>query len=249
MTYYRETYKDSPTWDGKAKGKKLIIYAEQGYGDIIQFARFFKHTGNYTILACPLPLHRLMSQVVDEVFDKEDPNLPEHDYHICSMSLPFVLNKFDYDDPYFHSEKADIGYKKQLKIGIAWEGNPENKTNQTRSCPLKYFKQLRKAKFFMLQDKVYLPEYVEECDDFELLGIEMQDFKDTASLIAAVDVVISVDTAALHLAGAMGKKAYGILSDPCDERWNVRKWYPSVTLVKGTWDNIFATLAKTKLDS
>jgi len=247
MTFYKNTYKNSPKWNGKRLGKKkIIIYCEQGIGDTIQFIRYINYIGGHIIVACDPRLHSLIKTMpaVREVIDKYDGNLPPHDCHILSLSLPFVLDKVVCAVPYLSVEPfPDI--PDGFKIGISWEGNPSYEHNLTRSCPLAKFKCLKDT-LYMLQDKLYTPEFIAGCEEMDLSGYPLNDFMDTARLIASMDRVISVDTSVLHLAGALGKKAYGILSHHYDERWNVYKWYPSVLLIRqdspGDWDSVFTKL-------
>jgi hypothetical protein len=235
MTYYKEVYKDSPLWNGRETGKKLIIYAEQGKGDQIQFSRFIPRN-NYTILHCDPSLHRLLAPLVNEVLDKDNPELPPHDYHIPSMSLPFIRSSV----PYLRATKADVEIE-GFKIGIAWEGNPEYANNLMRSCPLKLFKKLP-GKLFMLQDQTHLPQ--EDCEDMELYSIPLNDLYDTATLINAMDLIVSVDTSVLHLTGALGKIGYGIMLTEHDQRWKYN-WYPSLRIVKSnTWEMVFDYILK-----
>lgn len=261
MTYYRRTYRNSVRWDGREKlqGKRVIVYCEQGFGDTIQFVRYIKalkNLGCYTILHCAIPLHTLFVghvEAVDEVFDKDNPNLPPHDYHVLSMSLPFLIENAETTSPYIRvDEKTDIGYNDKFKIGIAWEGSPDHSNNILRSCSLSHFKEIEKlsnVKLFMLQKQIHIPELVLGCEQMELLGVGLVDFLDTAKFINALDLVVSVDTSVLHLAGAMNKPAIGLLSTPCDTRWDVKEWYPSVKLIRQKepcrWDYVFDELVQT----
>lgn len=256
MTKYRNIYRNSIRWNG-AKSlfeKTVIVYCEQGMGDIIQFARyipFLKKKNCKIILHCPKELHKLLQTIegVDKVFDRDDENLPPHDYHILSMSLPFVLNNPKTDFPYIHvDEKASLEEvdERLVRVGIAWEGNPDHSNNDTRCCPLKYFRpihDLPNVQLFMLQSGVHTPTLVDDCgDDFNLFGAELNDFYDTATLINAMDIVVCVDTSVLHLAGALNKTTFGLLSKISDYRWNIPGWYKSVTLLRqrreGDWENL-----------
>lgn len=248
MEFYRNVYRYSNRWDGKQSltGKRVIVYFEQGFGDIIQFLRYvkpLKETGCYTILAIPQELHPLLSGVegVDEFFDKNSSVLPKHDFHTLSLSLPFLLDiKEISSKPYVkYDVKADLGdYDRGTKIGIAWEGSPDHPKNLDRCCHLKEFKNLINDDtcLFMLQNKIHLQELVNDVD-FDIYSIPIKDFGDTASLINAVDFVVTVDTSILHLAGAMGKRTYGIMGTELDPRWKIGNWYDSVTLLTGEWEN------------
>lgn len=225
MAWFREVYKNSTPWAGQPlENKTIIVYAEQGFGDIIQFARYLKLLkARKVYFHCPKDLHRVFQCLPVELLDKYDYNLPPHDYYVLSMELPFLTQQ-EVEVPYiFVDEKEDLG--EGYKIGIAWEGV----SNQS---PLAYFKPLFQlpARVFSLQKHIN-PELTTNCGELELFGCPIEDFYDTAKIINSLDVVVSVDTSVLHLAGAMGKRAYCVLSDSSDPRWTVGiNWYPSVTL-------------------
>lgn len=257
LEYYREVFKDSPRWSGSdsLEGKTIIVYFEQGFGDIIQFARYVSHIKRYencrVVAYCPKDLHRLFLQGlqgVDAVLDKDDPELPPHDYHVLSMSLPFALGLIEVDVPYLTvGEKEDVNdLLPYYKIGIAWEGNPNHSNNDVRSCPLGLYRRIfadPRIQCISLQKKMYRADLVQGCEDFHLLTASLNDFYDTAKLINAVDLVITVDTSVLHLAGAMGKRTIGLLSYSKDPRWEVGvNWYPSVQLIAQTAENDWSTV-------
>jgi len=247
MEFYRHVYHYSKRWNGKESlaGKHVIVYCEQGYGDVIQFLRYLKPLkaeGCEVTVAAPEAIHPLLKGIegVDNIFDKQCSVLPKHDLHILSLSLPFLLGLTEIPSEAYIKcdETADLEeYDKGVKIGIAWEGSPEHPKNLDRCCMLKSFQILLEegVSLFMLQNKVYLPQLVEGVD-FPLYSIPIKNFGDTASLINAVDFVVTVDTSILHLAGAMGKRTYGLLGTDPDPRWKVGKWYDSVTLLEGEWD-------------
>lgn len=240
MEYYRETYKDSYRLiDGlPPKNKNIVVYCEQGIGDTIQMLRYIPMlaTDNKVTVHCVTPLHRLVRTLADvDTLEKFDDNIPEHDFHILSMDLPLVY-KTILDDPYFKitetfSEVEDYSNR----IGIAWEGNPDHPKNLIRSCPLKHFQPLP-GQLFCLQNKIYLEELHEGCENMNLLSVPMTDLYDTAKLIASMDRVVSVDTAVAHLSGAMGKETYLLLGKDCDPRWGEEfdntPWYPSMKIIR-----------------
>jgi len=254
MAYYRRVYDSSlRLLLGKANlvGKHVIVYCEQGIGDILQVLRYVPlllKSGCNLTLHCPGALHRLATNQWDvAVLEKSNPDLPDHDMHILSMDLP-VLFQFT-NKPYIKVNDLVIGDMGVVKptIGISWEGNPDHPMNPIRSCPLRYFQQLP-GSLVCLQNETYLPQ--EECDDMELIGVIQDDLYDTATIINSVDCVVTVDTSLLHLAGAMGKPTYGLLAQPCDPRWgtksDVTPWYPSVKLLRQRkeqdWKSVFAQL-------
>jgi ADP-heptose:LPS heptosyltransferase len=261
MAYYKAVYANSKMWDGNEPldGKRVIVYCEQGYGDIIQFSRYFKllkERGCHVTAHCPKTLHRLLAGLADDFIDKDEIiELPPHDFHILSLNLPFELKEVAYkpDPGYLNvSEVADLEeYAGHFKIGIAWEGSVNHSNNADRSCPLEYFAPLAmipNAKLFMIQNGIHNTALIKNCDNLPLFGVPLDDFYDTAKLINAMDMIISVDTSVLHLAGALNKKTYGLLSYRHDPRWKVNDWYPSVKLIRqnrhGNWDSVFDAVFK-----
>lgn len=257
MEYYRYVYRNSVRWtpeQGSLEGKTVIVYGEQGYGDIIQFARYLpslKKRGARVVYHCPKVLHRVFDSLDVGLWDKDDENIPNHDYHILSMSLPFVLEERASEFPYLTVlEKADLGNKSTevKKIGVCWEGSPDNQLGHSRNCPLKYFRVLEcpYTKLIMLQKDIHTASLLDGCEDMDLYGHDIVDFYDTAKIINSLDMVVTVDTAVLHLAGALGKLTYGILNVDHDPRWDIETWYPSVVLVKlkkqDDWPAAFKTV-------
>jgi hypothetical protein len=244
MEFYREVYKDSKRWDGEPlEDKSIIVYCEQGFGDIIQFARYFSkiETRGNLYLHCPKELHRIFKKSFPnaKILEKTDPDLPEHDFHVLSMTLPLyfgnVTGKYLYEE-----EIEDLSEFDGLNIGLAWE----SKAYPEKSLNLGFFRKIKErantnVNLFMLQDKIHNPDLIDQSMD--LYSTNIEDFADTARLIAGLDVVISIDTAVLHLAGAMDKKTYGLIDTGLsDGRFNVCKkheltyepvWYPSMRIL------------------
>lgn len=247
MQYYHSLYKNSPKWDGEKglAGKKVIIYCEQGLGDIIQMFRYVENVNKcgrpYIILHCPKDLGVLLEIVpwVDEVIDKTVDKLPEHDCHILSLSMPHLLNDHETRKQYipFSETNEEIDAIEGKKIGIAWEGNA-TWDGKDKGIFLKFFKPLEKVGQLFVLQKNWTNKYIEGADDMNLSGTELNDFIDTAKLINSMDVIVTVDTCVLHLAGALNKRTYGLLDVEHDPRWDVGEWYRSVKLLKvaGPWD-------------
>jgi ADP-heptose:LPS heptosyltransferase len=144
----------------------------------------------------------------------------------------------------------------KFKVGIAWSGNPTHRNDPNRSCKPDHFTQLAQiegVKLFSLQKgRSEAENILAKKMDFVNLGDEFVDFSDTAGAIENLDLVISVDTSTLHLAGAMGKRVWGLLAFAPDWRWmldrNDSPWYPSVKLFRQSkarqWDEVFDTVCK-----
>lgn len=258
MDYYKHVFADSVCWNGENSldGKKVIVYGEQGFGDIIQFSRyisFLKKNNCDVMFYVPKDLHRLFECLGVKLLDKENPELPEHDYHVLSFDLPFVLQVLDVEYPYLQvDEVAELdeianGVK---RIGIAWEGNPNHSNAGNRDCPLEKFKCLESpiTKLYMIQKNIHNPNLLDNAEDLDLNGYEINDFYDTAKLINAMDAIVTVDTSVLHLSGALNKLTYALLTEERDSRWDVHNWYNSVVFIKqkrpNDWDAAFNAVIK-----
>lgn len=263
MEHYRHVYQNSRMWmgDESIDGKRVIIYCEQGLGDIVQFIRYLpklKSLGCHTILHCPDSLHCVLPYIqgIDEWFSKYTTSLPDHDYHVLALDLPFLaLDKKPVDITNWWEGKELDKYMPQVSqqipsvpyirytekhvleqgynVGICWAGNPEHWNNSDRSCHLKHFRSLR-GRLISLQKNIEA-EYVAGSEDTELWGCDLDDILSVIRLINAVDVVVTVDTLILHLAGALAKKTFGMLGNKPDMRWpgtGVSPWYPTVTFCR-----------------
>jgi tetratricopeptide (TPR) repeat protein len=255
----RHAHPQETLWLGETPlgARRLLVHAEQGFGDVIQFCRFapLAAPSQQVILQVRPPLKRLMAslQGVGALCDTDE-TPPAFDVHIPVMSLPLALGlglgDLSPTIPYLHAEAAAVDIWKTrlppahgLRVGLAWTGNPQHDNDHNRSAPLSVFGPLlaEPVQFISLQ-KDYRPE------DEALLGAypgvlrfedELKDFADTAALIACCDLVITVDTAVAHLTGALGKPVWLLLPRYCDWRWmNDREdspWYPTATLFRQTW--------------
>lgn len=267
MDYYKEVFKNSTRWhtDGfrpfgpESKGKKVIVYGEQGFGDIIQFSRYISYLKKYKDMEfdvsfyVPKDLHRLFERLDVKLLDKDDPNLPEHDFHVLSFDLPFVLQILDVEYPYLKvDEVAELDEIEEgvKRIGIAWEGNPCHSNAKNRDCPLEYFKCLESpiTRLYMIQKDIHNPSLLNNAEDMNLNGYEINDFYDTAKLINAMDAIVTVDTSVLHLSGALNKLTYAILTEERDSRWDAHNWYNSVVFIKqkasNDWNTAFNAVIK-----
>jgi len=261
MEFYRHAYSGSRrilSGLPDLSDQHVIVYFEQGLGDTIQLLRYLNELRAAKVtVACARPLHALIeNQWNVTTLNKLDPNLPEHDWHILSMDLPYLFPKIR-NEPYVttgvYNEVCDLP---SPRLGIAFEGNPQNPSNLNRSCPLTCFREAYRASgsVFCLQPEIHLPELIEGAEDMTLLSEELNSFYDTARLISSLDYVISVDTAVAHLAGAIGKPTYLMLAYEHDDRWGSAEttaWYPSMKVIRqpsqGDWEGAFEGL-RTKLN-
>jgi tetratricopeptide (TPR) repeat protein len=248
---FREVGK--PLWlgEGPLEGKRLLVNVDGGLGDVIQFCRYaplLVQQGARVILEAQVGLIPLLRESFDsiELTPYLQP-LPEFDCHCPQMSLPGAfrqsVDQLTADLPYLrapalHREAwaARLGPKTRPRIGLVWSGgNLHYKGQEHRSIPLDQMQVLltQDAEFHCLQ-KVIL-----ESDRPALSGLPIQtwenalhDFAETAALISQMDLVISVDTAVAHLAGAMGQQVWVTLPFDPDMRWMLHRadtpWYPGV---------------------
>ncbi len=263
-----------PLWDGgDLAGRTILLHAEQGFGDTIQFARYLPlvaQRGGTVILECQPVLQRLLEQNRDDwqLIAAGDP-LPRFDVHCPLLSLPLALkttlDTVPAEVPYLRAE-SDLAAMWQerfgsdepsLKVGLTWAGNAAFKGDRARSpgdlsllAPLAGVKNVR---FFSLQkgeaagQAAHPPAGLTLQDWSDDLG----DFADTAALVANLDVVIASDTAVAHLAGAMGKPVWVMLPHTADFRWLLERedspWYPTMRLFRqeraGDWESVVQRVA------
>lgn len=229
-----------PVWLGKEDitGKTILLHAEQGLGDTIQFCRYaplVSALGAKVLMEVPSSLKSLLATLkgVSQIMAIGEP-LPEFDYHCPLMSLPLVfktnLESIPADIPYLHPEKPAVRAWEErlsgfdgLRIGLVWAGSPRkeqrnaNVLDRLRSIPLADFESLGAIKgmrFYSIQKGAparELPELkAQGWPGPEIMDFtdDLDDFSDTAALTACMDLVISCDTSMVHLAGAIGKPVW-----------------------------------------
>ena len=256
-----------PVWTGQdLHGKTILLHSEQGLGDVIQFARYaprVKALGATVFMLTSQGLSSLARTVpgIDRNLCSGDTS-PTPDFYIPMMSLPDVFGddelSIPVSIPYLETtaERAErwvqrVGGTDGMPIGIAWAGSPAHATDRHRSLSLMAFASLGTvagARFVSLQKGAREGEVDTAAGAWlsERLGPELEDLADAAAVIGALDLVISVDTALVHLAGALGKPVWVLLPAPADFRWMEERedspWYPTMRLfrqrVRGEWDEV-----------
>ena len=240
-----------PRWDGGSlENKVILIESEQGHGDTIQFVRYvrdIKAQGGTVILRCQPSLHSLLAGCagVDQIVNQGD-LAPPYDVGITLLSLPGIfrtsLATIPAEIPYLQVPQGAgaravtliAGHEKVLRVGLVWAGT----TN--RSLTLSQFSELlaiKGIKFFSLQKGDAAAEFKSIVPDTIIdLSSYLGDFADTAAVIQALDLVISVDTAVAHLAGALGRPVWTLLPFAPDWRWMLDRedspWYPTMRLFR-----------------
>lgn len=251
---------DQPVWDGSPiPGRRLMVHADQGFGDAIQFARFLpaarQRSEAAIVLVCPDPLKRLFSGIegVELVLGEDDP-LPEFDVQASLTQLP-IVRQVDASDiaatgSYFNVSPIRSELRNLLdsipsqkrKIGLVWQGNPAQARDTLRSCPLELLRPLADIEDATLISLQTEPEVLAQAGSLTEaipmidVGSQLRDFADTASVLGELDVLITVDTAAAHLAGALGLKPWVMLCHTPDWRWQLDRsdspWYPNARLFR-----------------
>jgi tetratricopeptide (TPR) repeat protein len=259
-------------WDGTAPaGKTLLLYAEQGLGDALQFARYatlLAHAGAQPLIHCVDALKPLLATVpgVSKVLGSDD-RLPDYDAHFPLLSLPRIFATTAETIPsqtsYMtvagpHGDAARAGIDSvggRFNVGLVWAGSKEHSNDRHRSCPLAAL-----APLLALPDIAwYSLQHGDASKDLQRIGEaqrvvplpESASLVDTAGLIAELDLVISVDTSIAHLAGALGRRCWLLLPFAPDWRWMLDRddtpWYPAMRLFRQSrphdWSSVVARVA------
>jgi Tfp pilus assembly protein PilF len=263
-----------PQWDGgPLEARTLLLHAEQGLGDAIQFIRYLPlvaQRGGRIIIECQAELQRLFQPTAGRfpvlVFGQP---LPAFDLHCPLLSLPRVfgtdLTNIPKIVPYLHAADEDARRWQHrladrsplIKVGLVWAGNPRRKHDRNRSMKLANLAPLGRVpgvRLFSLQKGEAAAEAKTPPPGMELVDWteELKDFADTAALIDNLDLIIAVDTAVPHLAGAMGKPVWTLLPFVPDWRWvpgrEDNPWYPSMRSFRqpriGDWDSVIARVVE-----
>jgi tetratricopeptide (TPR) repeat protein len=262
-----------PLWLGQESlaGKTILLWAEQGFGDTIQFLRYVPlvaQTAGTTILRVPLPL-RSLAETLDcpvSVIAFADP-LPPHNFNCPLMSLPLAfgttLESIPSDVPYL-SAKADLvetwrnqlGPRTRLRIGLVWAGRRREPVNRTRDMGLEVFDPMTRLDVEIISLQKEIPDQdrpvIESMPKISCPGEKLSDFADTAALIENLDMVICVDSAVAHLAGALGKPVWIMLRYSGEWRWLLERsdspWYPTARLFRqkkpGDWAGVVSHITQ-----
>lgn len=260
---------DLPRWQGEPfPGGRLLVHCEQGFGDTIQFSRFLpqvKKLGGEVIFQLQAPLSPLFRDFpgVDriEVLVDEQTERCDFDLYVPLLDLPMCLgttvDAIPATVPYLAPENNRIRQWHQdingdlLKIGMVWAGNQYHSNDRNRSCPVEKILSIAgddRVRCYGLQKETSESDHdvIVDRTNITPVGDRLTDFGDTAAAIACLDLIITVDTAIAHLAGAMGKPTWVLLPYVPDWRWmtgrNDSPWYPTIRLFRqprpGDWDSV-----------
>lgn len=256
----------TPPWSGEPiAGRTILLHAEQGFGDTLQFVRYaplVAARGARVVLEVQRPLSGLLSgfEGCASVIAYGDP-VPDHDAHCPLPSLPLALGgEIPANIPYLAApaERVDawrstLGASTEPGVGVVWAGSGRHTNDRNRSLALDRLRPVLATpgiRFFSLQKDLrdgdgHLPT---EFPGVAELGSRLTDFTDTAAVVSLLDLVITVDTSVAHLAGALGRPTWVMIPFRPDWRWQLGRndspWYPSVRLFRqpriGDWDAVVA---------
>lgn len=264
-----------PRWTGQEKisGVRILLHAEQGYGDTVLFARFIPRVialGAIVFLEVQKPLVALLRASFPDlagiVATGED--LPPFEMHCPLPSLPLALN-VDLADVVSNGSyltvppdrrerwQGRIGHDDELRVGLAWLGNPTHPNDYNRSIPLSLLAPLCHGRegvhFYALKPEMSAADaaVLAAMPHVANLGPQLTDFADSAAVIAQLDLIIAVDTSVAHLAGALGRPVWLLLPFSPDWRWLLDRddspWYPTARLIRqpktGDWVSVVSHVA------
>jgi tetratricopeptide (TPR) repeat protein len=258
-----------PMWRGEEsiEGRTILIHADEGFGDTIQFARYVPMVaarGACVILVVAAAAYPLLSGLpgVSQCFPKPADKLPDFDLHCPISSLPLAFGtKLDTipsaisylpapGESRVQAWEDRLGAHDRLRVGLVWSGNPSHKNDHNRSIPLRALTRVLDvdATFVSLQkdprpaDKATLLERPDIID----LTADLTDFSETAALVSCLDLVITVDTSVAHLAAALGRPTWVLLPFAPDYRWLLDRddspWYPTMRLFRQTATREYASV-------
>ncbi len=257
-----------PRWNGGPVDGRLLLDAEQGFGDLIQFARFapmLAKRGHRVVLECWRELKRLFARIDGVEVVSQDDALPPIAAHCALMSVPaaigMALDAIPADVPYLSPDPDDVRRWEERfaplparpRIGLVWAGNPRRLNDQVRSLSIERIAPLvlrHDATWVSLQSggaASKVPSLAGRIHDW---SAGFTDFAATAALVDTLDLVIAADTSVAHLAGALGKQTWIMLPVGDVWRWMLGRddspWYPTARLVRqrerGDWGPVVGAI-------
>lgn len=265
-------------WRGEAdklEGKRLLLIAEQGIGDTIQFIRYANalsaQGGTVNLYTRKPETARLLRSApgLGEIYTADEP-VPAHDFGCYMMSLPrlcgtLAVASIPAEVPYLAAPQAsratwrtriDSLPPASLRIGLCWAGNPAHANDRNRSCPLATLAplfEIENVHWISLQVGAGREQLAGQSATIFDWTDELGDYAETAALISELDLVISVDTSVAHAAGALGIPTWVLLPHVADFRWLLERddspWYPTMRLFRQTAPSDWAGLARALTDA
>jgi len=272
--YSQKVLNPAPLWDGqRLKDKTILLYGEQGFGDGIQFVRYVpfvreKMERGKLLLYVRPELMRLLQGVegIDFIGSfKDEKTILPHDFQVPLLSLPGIFKttppSIPSTVPYIHLKGKQSHFESlasnslKKKVGLVWKCSPTVTSVHHKSIPLEVFKplfELQQYQFYSLHvashiSEIYQVDYIASILD---VSPYLNDFRDTAEILLQLDLVISIDTAVAHLAGALGRQVWTLLPYFPDWRWLLEgeesPWYPSMRLFRqkkpGEWTSLIQSV-------
>jgi tetratricopeptide (TPR) repeat protein len=253
---------DRPAWTGEPLGgRTLLVYAEQGIGDTLQFARFLphlkRHAGARILFECQYALAPLLSTiegadaVIERSVDLSQPDA-EFDARVSLLSVPLMLGtrletippptlRMNVPEEAVARWRERMAGFEGLKVGLRWIGNPANPHNRLRSARLEDLAPLagvEGVRFYSVQTDAPAREADNPPAGMDIVDLsgELTSFQETAAVLANLDLLITIDTSVAHLAGAMGAPVWLLLPTAPEWRWLVDRedcpWYPGTRLFR-----------------
>jgi Flp pilus assembly protein TadD len=254
-----------PKWDGAPlEARRILIHAEQGFGDSLQFIRYGRlvaERGGQVIVLAPPALARLLRTApgVPQVVTTHEA-VPPFDVHVPMLDLPRIFATspatIPCETPYLSADASGVaawrqrlgGARARWRVGLAWAGDPHHRRNHLRNLPFELLLPLLRVpdcQFFSLQIGTEAATWRRFPEASAIVDhtASLTDFADTAAFLHELDLVICVDTAVAHLAGALGQRVWTLLSFVPDWRWSLESaetpWYPTMRLFRqpnrGNW--------------
>jgi len=268
------SHEERPCWDGSPlQGRTILMYAEQGLGDSIQFIRYaplVQQRGGNVLLECPPVLGGLFKGIegVDRLLAQGEP-LPPFDVQTALLSLPGLLgtrlDTIPAQVPYLRADPQRLEYWRNelaplggFQVGIVWQGSLVHENDRQRSVPLTQFAPLARVqgvRLFSLQVGVGTEQLAQAGEPLGVTDLggrfDQTSLEDAAAVLPNLDLVVTVDTALAHLAGALGVPVWMALPFAPDWRWLLDRedspWYPTMRLFRqrrpGDWDEVFQRAA------
>jgi len=260
-----------------AKSSAVLVWWEQGYGDVLQFSRYVpllaERAGQVTFVV-PVALETLIRRSLPsvKVISSEEP-IGDIDFQVPLMSLPRLfsseLSNIPFTGRYLKTRQSNIDRWREklnldhsrINIGIACSGNAENEHDKFRSMDLSFFEPLSKvANLYLIQKDVRQgdKDFLDRNPDIKFLGDQISTFEDSASIVEHMDLIVTVCTSLAHLAGALEKRTMVLLTWNSDWRWFLDRqdspWYSSVKLFRQTkprdWESVMqAAISELKQDT
>jgi tetratricopeptide (TPR) repeat protein len=262
-----------PHWAGEPlDGRSILVFAEQGLGDTVQFARYLPLLCARAVavgLLAPAKLHAVLGRAFPAVrLFAEAGDVPAHDFQCALMSLPLRfdtrLDSIPAEVPYLKPDPERVARWRErigtqgFRIGLCWQGSPTAHVDPGRSLPLRLFAPLAAApgvRLISLQKSDGIAQIAQAGFAVETPGAEFDAgpdaFVDTLAVMESLDLVVSSDTSIAHVAGALGRPVWAALKFSPDWRWLSRRddspWYPTMRLFRqqapGDWAGVVARMA------